>query len=193
MSESNKMKIPDIDIDTDNRDNILTILQHIPASKITNNKITKHNVGVYFQDIPIEIETGYASIDYKNAEKLGYFKIDFLNNSIYNNIENEEELDKLLNQEPVWEMLEEREIVEQLAHIGNHFDVVKKIKPKSIEELAIALALIRPAKYHLIGKNMDYIKKEIWKKPKEGYYFSKAHSIAYATSIVVQMNKMINE
>lgn len=187
------MKIPDIDIDTIDRNKILDVLPHIPASKINNNKITKHNVGVYFQDIPFEIETGFSSINFKEAENLGYFKIDILNNSVYNEIQNEDQLNELLLQEPVWEMLQIKEVCEKIAHIGNHFDVVSKIKPKSIEELAIILALIRPGKRYLLNKPMNVIKNEIWSKPIDGsYYFSRAHSIAYATSITVQMNKIYN-
>lgn len=186
--------IPDIDIDMADREKLLNIIPNIPASIIKNNTITKHNVGVYFQDIPTEELTGYSSIDYKKAEELGYFKIDFLNNKIYEKVKNESHLNYLVDKEPVWEMLEIKEVCEQIVHIGNHYDIVNQIKPKSIEELAIVLALIRPAKRHLLKFPKETIKKKIWIKPSDGtYYFSKAHSIAYATLVVVQMNLMIDE
>lgn len=186
--------IPDIDIDMADREKILSLIPNIPASIIKNNEITKHNVGVYFQEIPTEEITGYASLDFKKAEELGYFKIDFLNNKIYEKVKNEEHLNQLLEQEPVWEMLEIKEICEQIVHIGNYFDIVYQLKPKSIEELAIVLAIIRPAKRHLLKFPKETIKKQIWIKPSDNsYYFSKAHSIAYATAIAVQMNLMINE
>jgi DNA polymerase III alpha subunit len=63
------------------------------------------------------------------------------------------------------------------------------MKPCSIEELAMCLALIRPAKRHLVGKTWTEIAGEIWEKPVNGdYYFKKAHAVAYAHVIVVQMN-----
>jgi hypothetical protein len=53
----------------------------------------------------------------------------------------------------------------------------------------MCLALIRPAKRHLIGKTWTEIGQEIWTKPENGdYYFKKAHAVAYAQVVVVQMN-----
>jgi len=49
--------------------------------------------------------------------------------------------------------------------------------------------MIRPAKRHLIGKTWPVIMKEVWIKPSDGaYYFKKAHAIAYAHAVVIQMN-----
>ena len=63
------------------------------------------------------------------------------------------------------------------------------MKPKSVEELAEVLAVIRPAKRHLLNESKEKISKEVWIKPDDGsYYFKKAHAIAYALSIVVQLN-----
>ena len=69
-------KLPDIDIDFANRDNILSKLRHIPAT-LTDGK--KHNTGAYFIDIPVDPMSGQASIDFETAEERGYFKVDFLN------------------------------------------------------------------------------------------------------------------
>jgi DNA polymerase III alpha subunit len=63
------------------------------------------------------------------------------------------------------------------------------MKPKTIEELAAVLAMIRPAKRHLIGKDWNSVMSEVWLKPEgDEYYFKKAHAVAYAHVIVVQMN-----
>jgi DNA polymerase III alpha subunit len=63
------------------------------------------------------------------------------------------------------------------------------MKPTSIEELAAVLAIIRPAKRYLIGQEWSVVKNEVWQKPAgDEYYFKKAHAIAYAHVIVVQMN-----
>jgi hypothetical protein len=43
-------------------------------------------------------------------------------------------------------------MVEQLPHVHKHYDTVQSIAPKSIEDLAVVLALVRPGKKHLIGQ-----------------------------------------
>ena len=77
------MKLPDIDIDVHNRDKVLSNLKHIPASL---DKDRKHNTGVYFHSIPVNPFTSFSSIDYKEAESRGYFKVDILNVSIYDKV-----------------------------------------------------------------------------------------------------------
>jgi hypothetical protein len=185
------MKIStDIDIDFVNRDDILRFIKHIPATTRQENVLKKHNSGVYFNPIPHDPLTGFAAIDFREAEDRGYFKIDFLNNSLYTGIQNEEHLDRLIAIEPLWELLEEKDVVSQLAHIHNHYDTVSLLKPKSIEQLAAVLAVIRPAKKYLIRQGWQQIMNEVWIKPDDetGYYFKKSHAISYATAVVVQLN-----
>jgi DNA polymerase III alpha subunit len=68
------------------------------------------------------------------------------------------------------------------------------MKPRSVEQLAMVLALIRPGKRHLIGKIWPAVESEIWKLSNDGeYVFKKSHAIGYALAIVVQMNLMIEE
>jgi DNA polymerase III alpha subunit len=63
------------------------------------------------------------------------------------------------------------------------------MKPDSIEKLAAVLAVIRPAKRSLIGKEWSAVLADVWTKPTNNeYYFKKSHAIAYAHAIVVQMN-----
>lgn len=182
----------DIDIDLQDREEFLKLVKHIPA--LNSDKETKHNVGVYFQNIPYNPLNQTATFDYKEASDLGYFKVDFLNNSVYKDIKNDEHLDKLIQTEPMWELLEHKEIVDQLPHIRNHYKLVSTMKPTSIDQLAMVIALIRPAKKHLIGKDWKMIEKEIWIKPtNDSYYFKRSHSIAYAMTIVVQLNKIVEQ
>jgi hypothetical protein len=184
----------DIDIDFANRDLALAELAHIPASIEKNNAFVRHNSGVYFQNIPVNPFTELASIPYQQAEELGYIKIDFLNNSIYSGVRDEKHLDELCNREPDWEFLESHDFVDMLAHLHGHFDVVDAIKPKNVIDLAICLALIRPGKRHLLNKSRAEIDKEIWIQPSDGtYHFKKSHSLAYAMSIVVQMNLIVEQ
>lgn len=179
--------MPDIDIDFLDRTTVLDVIKHVPAS-IDKNK--KHNTGVYVQSIPIDPLTGTASIDYKIAEVRGYQKIDFLNVSMYEGVKDEAHLIKLMNEEPIWALLQESEIVDQLAHINGHSSMLKTFAPDSVEKLAAMIAMMRPAKRHLLNQHdWSIILKEIWEKPEgDEYYFKKAHAIAYAVAIVVQLN-----
>ena len=181
--------MPDIDIDFADRNKVLDIIQHVPASIIEKGVNRKHNTGVYSSSIPVNPLTGCASIDYKEAEKRGYLKLDFLNVGIYNGVKDEEHLVRLLNQEPIWDLLLEDEFTNSLFHVNGHSAILRKMKPKSIEELAAVLAVIRPAKRYLIGQDWSVVKNEVWQKPEgDEYFFKKAHAVAYAAAIVVQMN-----
>ena len=180
----------DIDIDVVSRDDLLVHFDHIPAIiKKKDGTYDKHNSGVYLQPIPFDQLTGLSSIDYKEAEDRGYFKLDFLNNSLYEGVRDEEHLDKLTNQEPIWDLLQHEDVVKNLAHVHAHINVLIVWKPQSVIELAEVLAIIRPAKRPLLNESKEQIKKKVWTKPTDGsYYFKKAHAIAYAVSIVVQLN-----
>ncbi len=181
--------MPDVDIDFFDRDGTLRLFKHAPASIIKDGKIEKHKTGVYFHAVPTHPITGHSTLDYKKAEKRGYFKIDCLNVSIYKNIKSEQELVELMVEEPDWDMLKDPKVVENLFHLNSHFNIVSKLEPKNIEQLAAVLAIIRPAKRGLMYKNWVDILKEVWVKPTDGsYFFKKSHAIAYAHAIVVQMN-----
>ena len=179
----------DIDIDFIDRNQILNIVKHIPASI---DRIKKHNTGVYVQPIPINPLTGYASIDYKTAEDRGYFKLDFLNVSAYQGVHSEDHLVQLLNTEPLWKLLHEKEICDQLFHVNGYHSLLKELNPTTIEELAMVLAMIRPGKKHLIpickDQGFQSIKDDIWVKVEDSYFFKQAHAISYAAVIVVQLN-----
>ena len=187
------MKIDfDVDIDMANRDDFLRVVNHTPASIEKDSKFTKHNTGIYFQNIPKFPLEGYSTIDHKQAEQEGWFKVDFLNNHVYKDVIDEQHLDKLVNIEPMWELFEHEEIVNQLFHIGNHFDIAKQHPPKSIDQLAMILAMIRPGKRHLVGKAWKDIESDVWVKPNDNsYFFKKSHSYGYALAIIVQLNLLV--
>jgi len=179
----------DIDIDVLDRTVVLNQLCHIPASINKKGEYTKHNSGVYVHSIPFDPVSGLASIESKEAEERGYFKLDFLNNSLYEGVRDEAHLISLMEQEPVWDLFQHEEVVQNLAHVSNHIEVLRILKPQSIEELAEVLAIIRPAKRHLLNESKETIKSQVWEKPtNDSYYFKKAHAVAYAVSIVVQLN-----
>lgn len=61
------------------------------------------------------------------------------------------------------------------------------MRPKSYEELAMVLAIIRPGKKHLIGKSWEEISKTVWEATEE-YSFRKSHAISYAVMIGIHIN-----
>lgn len=158
-----------------------------------NNKVERHPTGVYFQNIPRDPTTNVSTLDHRIANDYGYFKIDFLNVNMYSGIRSEEHLLKLINQEPPWDFFEYEEITDQLFHLKGHSNLLKRFKPKSVEDLAVILAIIRPNKAHLQRESWDIIKNQVWLKNAgdEGYQFKRCHSISYSIAIVVNLNLLI--
>ena len=61
----------------------------------------------------------------------------------------------------------------------------------SVPRMAMFLALIRPGKRHLVGKDWKEISADIWTKTDE-YTFKKAHAVSYAVLVSLHM-KLIHE
>ena len=184
----------DIDIDTKNRDDLLKHFTYIPATeRITDDGFQKHKSGVYFDNIPVDPSTGLASIEYKQAEELGYQIVDFLNVKVYENVRDRQHLKELMERPVPWEAFTIPEIIGELFQLGNQVSTVLAWPPTSIDELAMLIAMIRPAKRHLIGcGSWSRVREDIWEKPTDGQaYFKKAHSFAYAHAIIVQLNALI--
>lgn len=178
--------MPDIDIDFADRTIVLAQLDHRVARLDTGKK---HNTGVYATEIPHNPVDNLATIDYKAAEERGYFKLDFLNVSIYKDVRNEAHLLELMQKEPLWELLEQDDFSNLVFHVAGHGNTLRSMRPQSIEQLAAVLAMIRPAKRYLVGKDWTTVTNEVWTKPENGeYYFKKAHAVSYAMAVVVHMN-----
>ena len=178
--------MPDIDIDFADRNVLLEKITHRVARM---NEDKKHNTGVYATEIPHNPIDNLSTIDYKTAEDRGYFKLDFLNVSIYKDVRDEAHLQELMTREPLWELLEQKDFVDLVFHLSGHDSLLKQLKPTSVSQLAATLAIIRPAKRHLANETWQTIEKEVWIKPDNGeYYFKKAHAVSYALACVVHMN-----
>lgn len=181
--------MPDIDIDFVDRAQALDLFDHVVASRIDNNKLTKHNTGVYLHSVPVDPISGLCEVPYDKADDLKYFKIDFLNVSLYKGVRNEEHLIELMNKEPLWDLLLQDDFNSLLFHVNGHGSILRQMQPKCVQELAAVIAMIRPAKRHLIGKDWKIVMSEVWAKPDNNeYFFKKSHATAYAMAIVVQMN-----
>ena len=179
----------DIDIDFFDREQALALFKHVRASRIDDNKLVKHNTGVYLHEVPVNAVENLCAVPYEEAEEKNYFKIDFLNVGIYKGVRDEAHLVQLMETEPLWDLLQDEEFIQNLFHVNGHGSTLRQSKPESIEQLAAVLAMIRPAKRYLIGKEWTTVMTEVWMKPdNEEYFFKQSHATAYAVAVVVQMN-----
>jgi hypothetical protein len=189
-----KPVVTDIDIDVPDREAVLKLFRHVPASNFRNGRSVPHNTGVYFHRIPVDPLTDRCAIDYQEAEQLGYFKIDVLNVGMYKEIRDNKHLEELLAREPRWDLLESAEFCMNLFHMNGHHWICKIMKPRSVIQLAAVLAMIRPAKRHLVGEPWDVVMREVWTVPDgDQYYFKKAHSVSYAVAVKLHMNLLVEQ
>ena len=154
-------------------------------------KLTPHPVGVYPQAIPRDPLSKLSAIPYGEAETLGYLKVDFLHLKAYDAFTTREEIETLVKLEPSWALLELPSSHPKLFQMSKHGDLLRMLKPKNIEELADAIALIRPGKKHLAGlylKNKVQTRKLLYAKDEGGFSFKKSHALAYAYVISLQLH-----
>lgn len=184
----------DIDIDFPPSFEVTKLFpQAVVGSRVQDGKLVKHPCGHYFQNVAVDKVTGLAAIPYDKAPQYGLFKIDFLHiGGILEFFENKEQLRRLIKHPPKWGLLERRDVVEKLFQLGRHYDLVSRVKPKSVEELADCIALIRPGKKHMIptyvnSTNRASLRKQLYSKTEQPYY-KKPHAISYALTIVVQLH-----
>ena len=184
----------DVDIDFADRTQILDLIAHVPAMQANQGKERRHNSGIYVTDIPYDPINQCAAIDYTEAEERGYFKLDFLNVSVYQQVKSEQHLLDLMH-EPDWTKLYDRAICSQLIHINNHHDPLLQMpEPEdTIPRLAMFLAVIRPGKKHLIGKTWKEVAETVWDKTDKGYSFKRAHGVSYSQLVVVHMNLLAEQ
>jgi hypothetical protein len=180
----------DIDIDFADRETVLKLIQHTPARQLVDNKVRKHNSGVYVTEIPVDSINKCAAIDYETAEDRGYFKIDLLNMSVYQLIKDPAHYNQMLSAAPPWQRLwHDSSWAKQLAHVGNYTDLLKEMKPDSIPRLAAFISIIRPGKAHLQRKPWSEVFASVWDgDDSRGYTFKKAHALSYAALVSLHMN-----
>jgi len=180
----------DIDIDFADRSQLLELIQHTPARQTVQGQVRRHNSGVYVTDIPSDPVHHCAAIDYEAAEQLGYFKIDFLNMSVYQLITSPEHYATAVATEPNWSRLwQEPEWAQQLAHVGNYTDLLKEMRPDSIPRMAAFISIIRPGKAHLQRQPWDAVFDSVWDGDESrGYTFKRSHAISYAALVALHMN-----
>jgi len=180
----------DIDIDLANRDQLLQLIQVVPARQTTQNQVRRHNSGVYPTAIPWDPVNACAAIDYETAEQLGYFKIDLLNMSVYQLIKSAEHYQQMLAQNPPWSRLwTDPEWAQQLVHVGNYTDLLQSMKPDTIPRMAAFISIIRPGKAHLQNQPWEAVFDSVWDgDDSRGFVFKKSHAISYAALVALHMN-----
>lgn len=183
----------DIDLDLPSFDPIKYFPTAVRASMVKDGTLVKHPAGVYFQSVPKDPITSLAAIPYEQAEELGYFKVDFLHLSLLDNIPlaSKHDVRELIKIEPNWDMLQDEHVVERLFQLKKHFLLLVKLQPRSIEQLADCIALLRPAKRGLVDKYIQAptrTRAELFKMPLPPGCFKRGHAIAYALTIVIQMH-----
>jgi len=165
----------DVDIDFADRKLILDLIKHVPARQENNNEVRKHNSGVFVTDIPVDPINNCSSIDYREAETRGYFKIDFLNQSVYELVKDQEHYDHMLTKEPDWNLILDKTFCERVVHIGNYTDLVAEMRPNSVPRMAAFIAIIRPGKAHLQRQSWDVVFDSVWDSDNSrGFVFKKS-------------------
>ena len=180
----------DIDLDFADRESVLKLIPHTSARQLHQGQVRRHNSGVYVTDIPYDPVNQCAAIDYELAEQRGYFKIDFLNMSVYNLVRNPEHYAEMQAQEPHWNRLwTDTAWASQLVHIGNYTGLLATMRPDSIPRMAAFISIIRPGKAHLQNRPWAEVFESVWNgDDSRGYTFKKAHAVSYAALVALHMN-----
>lgn len=180
----------DVDIDLADRDQLLALIQSVPARMSHQDRDRHHNSGIYVTEIPRDPVLGCAALDYREAASRGYFKLDLLNVSVYQMIKNEDHYHDMLHREPPWSRLWlDREWATQLVHVGGHIDLLASMRPDSIPRMAALISVIRPGKAHLQHRPWDQVFASVWDgDSSRGFVFKKSHAVSYAVLVMLHMN-----
>lgn len=180
----------DIDIDFADRSAVLNLIKNVPARQMHDGRPRRHNSGVYVTDVPYDPVTDCAAIDYETAEQRGYFKLDFLNMSVYQLVRDPEHYQQMLVREPAWDRLwRDPDWAGQLAHVGGYTSLLRSMKPDTVPRMAAFISIIRPGKAHLQDRPWTEVFDSVWDgDDSRGYTFKKAHAISYAALVTLHMN-----
>lgn len=178
----------DIDLPSDYKPSLTQAMVYNEKTQ----SITPHPSGYYFEDVPVDPVTGVCAFDYKWGEERGFMKVDLLTNRVYDSFKTKQDvLDAIVEENIDWTMFDRREVVERLPHLGKHFDIVSRVRPRSVQDLADILALIRPAKIGMLDsylQNKTRVRRNLYLRPTdETAYFKKSHAISYALMIVAYL------
>lgn len=185
----------DIDIDVAPSLDLGAIFpEAVRASTVKKDQLAKHPVGMYFQNIPVDPITKLSAIPFESAKDFGFFKFDFLNLHTLDLQTSKESVRRQAETEPNWDLLKDPEVVSQLFHLSKHYDIVSDVEPRSVQELADCLALIRPGKRRLLNsyiRNPEQVRPSLYaREAGDTYSYKRSHAIAYALVIVLQLHAL---
>jgi hypothetical protein len=183
----------DIDLDFKTTFDPKTIFPElVTASMIKDGKLVKHPCGHYIQNIATDPYTGLAAIPYDQAEQFGFFKIDFLHLQLLDKFNSKDEMRSMLAAEPWWELLLNEDHVAKLFQLSKHAELLAQIRPRSIQELADCVAMIRPNKRQYINAyaaDKEKTRPLLYRSSGDDKSsFRRSHAIAYAATIVLQLH-----
>lgn len=180
----------DIDIDLADRNQVLALIDHIPARQTQDGQVRRHNSGIYVTDIPYDPVHACAALDYREAEQRGYFKIDLLNMHVYQLVRDPDHYERMLAQPPDWSRLwQDTAWAQQLVHVGGHTDLLASMQPDSITRMAAFIAVIRPGKAHLQNRPWSEVFESVWDgNDQRGFVFKRSHSLGYGQLVALHMN-----
>ncbi|RMH20483.1 MAG: hypothetical protein D6698_04180 [Gammaproteobacteria bacterium] len=186
--EAPGVTLPDVDFDLSGPIGLSEI--GTVASIIRDNELLRHPSGVYVSRVPVDPVTGQCSLDHHRAEHLGYPKVDLLVNRSYAAFRSTDELAEYVNriyagEFPAEHFLDPKyyEGEPRIPQLYRHYDMVLRYPPKSVDDVAILFALIRPACRHLVGLPIEEIAQRIWVEKTKGYRYKK--SAAYGVALGV--------
>lgn len=183
----------DIDIDLKTEFDPTKVFECVvPAMMLQNGKLQRHPCGAYLQTMPRDPVTGLAAIPFKQAGDYGFTKIDFLHLHVLDYFDNKQQIRGLLRKDPKWGMLLRADVVSKLFQLNQNVDLVRKIQPQSVIELADCISLIRPGKISLIDdylQDREVVRKLLYRKDdRDKYAYKKGHAISYAMIVVLQLH-----
>lgn len=192
MSATNIVPFGDVDIDFPSTFEPTQVFPLWPrASVLQEGKLRPHPCGYYPQDIPIDPLTKLAAMPHDVAEENGFFKLDFLSLNVYNHFQSRDEIEQLIEIEPDWNLLLIPSVVTKLFQLSKHGELLRRLRPSSIEDVADALALIRPGKSELLALYLHDKPKgraALYKQNTDGYSFKKSHGTSYALVVILQLH-----
>lgn len=183
----------DIDLETQTSFDPRKIFPNwVRASNVINGKLMPHPCGVYPQGMAVDPVTKLAAVPYTEAEALGYRKLDFLHLTIYDYFSSRDEVVALLRAPAPFDLMMSPKVVSQLFQLANHYEMVSRVRPRSVHDVADCVALIRPGKIGLLDRYLndkDKTRYLLYKQSAdERFSFKKSHSYAYAHVIMVQLH-----
>lgn len=193
----------DLDIDIPSKKSEI-IKQKLIKSSIIDKSIKKHPVGVYlYKKVPHYM--GWCVIDYKEMEHNNYQKIDILNNTFLDDLTNTQmtEALKLIEKENIdWLQLHDEPHNYQL---DNYPSILKQFNVRSVLDVAIVLAIIRPGAIQYYNKLKSRMNSDLNRfndidayglpifsgdgLTTKKYRYKKSHAIGYAYILLIDFLK----